>query len=278
MPACAAMAALTARASWSSRRVGSFDRGHCASTRGGSCAALRRQHAATGRFWRCRTQPSLTSGARIMVMPNGTALRILERRADGWWRVRAEPSGQEGWALAYRGNRNWIECCLTAAVAQPAAAEVPLRWKGSNRRRTTSTASPSRSRMKKGLPAGRSAATFKISPIVCRRGPRDCDLDWGAGVRARHVGKAGGADLSWRYGHGQQAAARCLTGRRGSATDFVQVGAKRRDLSRIRQVTALRCREARCGCFDLRRSRSAPSVETRPAGAPQNEGGDILGG
>src|SRR5947209_2050339 len=63
-----------------------------------------------------RTQPSAASGTRIMTMPNGTALRVLERRADGWWRVRVEPSGQEGWALAFQGNRSWIDCCVTATI------------------------------------------------------------------------------------------------------------------------------------------------------------------
>ena len=67
-----------------------------------------------------RTQPTSTQGSRIMTMPNGTALRVLERRPDGWWRVRVEPSGQEGWALASQGSRSWIDCCFTAKVSNPA--------------------------------------------------------------------------------------------------------------------------------------------------------------
>jgi hypothetical protein len=46
-----------------------------------------------------------------MTMPNGTLLEVLERRPDGWWRVRVVPSGQEGWTLSGQGQDVWIECC-----------------------------------------------------------------------------------------------------------------------------------------------------------------------
>jgi hypothetical protein len=76
-------------------------------------------------FLALRTQPTTATGSRISTMPNGTALRVLERRGDGWWLVKVEASGQEGWALAAQGNRTWIECCVTASVAAPAAQQEP---------------------------------------------------------------------------------------------------------------------------------------------------------
>jgi hypothetical protein len=62
-----------------------------------------------------RTNPT-SSGQRIMTMPNGTKLQVLQRQDDGWWHVRVIPSGQEGWALSGQGGRMWIECCATAAA------------------------------------------------------------------------------------------------------------------------------------------------------------------
>ena len=76
-------------------------------------------------FLALRTQPTSATGERIMAMPNGTPLRVLDRRADGWWRVKVEPSGQEGWALAYQGNRTWIECCLTTAASSAPQTDRP---------------------------------------------------------------------------------------------------------------------------------------------------------
>ena len=55
-----------------------------------------------------RTHPTSSSGQRIMTMPNGTKLQVLQRQGDGWWYVRVLPSGQEGWALSGQGNRTWI--------------------------------------------------------------------------------------------------------------------------------------------------------------------------
>jgi len=75
-----------------------------------------------------RTLPSSRGGRRIMAMSNGTLLQVLQRRDDGWWRVRVSPSGQEGWALSGRGNRVWIDCCKTltgSAPVQPSQTELP---------------------------------------------------------------------------------------------------------------------------------------------------------
>ena len=69
-------------------------------------------------FLALRTHPTSRVGLRIMTMPNGTYLQVLERRADGWWRVRVVPSGQEGWALSGQGDRAWIECCATASTGR----------------------------------------------------------------------------------------------------------------------------------------------------------------
>jgi hypothetical protein len=38
-----------------------------------------------------RTHPSWQAGLRIMTMPNGTLLEVLERREDGWWYVESSP-------------------------------------------------------------------------------------------------------------------------------------------------------------------------------------------
>lgn len=65
-----------------------------------------------------RTDPTSAFGQRIMTMPNGTVLRVLERQDDGWWHVKVVPSGQEGWALSRVENRALIECCTTAAAVQ----------------------------------------------------------------------------------------------------------------------------------------------------------------
>jgi hypothetical protein len=62
-------------------------------------------------FLALRTKPSAASGERIAIMSNGTPLKVLERRGDGWWYVRMLPSGPEGWALSREGNRVWIVCC-----------------------------------------------------------------------------------------------------------------------------------------------------------------------
>lgn len=77
-------------------------------------------------FLALRSQPTAARGVRLAAMPNGTALRVLERRGDGWWRVRIETSGLEGWALAGEGSRSWIECCMTASVVSAPKADPSL--------------------------------------------------------------------------------------------------------------------------------------------------------
>jgi hypothetical protein len=67
-------------------------------------------------FLALRTHPTSRLGLRIAAMPNGTFLQVLQRQPDGWWYVRMLPSGQEGWALSGQGNRQWIECCVTAST------------------------------------------------------------------------------------------------------------------------------------------------------------------
>ena len=59
-------------------------------------------------FLSLRTLPSTGAGSRIIAMPNGTVLQVLERSSDGWWRVRTS-HGVEGWALSrdYSG-KPWI--------------------------------------------------------------------------------------------------------------------------------------------------------------------------
>jgi hypothetical protein len=67
-------------------------------------------------FLALRSHPTSQEGLRIMEMPNGTALKVLQRRADGWWHVRVVSSGQEGWALSGQGGAVWIACCATLAT------------------------------------------------------------------------------------------------------------------------------------------------------------------
>ena len=73
-----------------------------------------------------RTDPSAKQGKRIMEMPNGTQLRVLQRRSDGWWYVRALAFNKEGWALSGQGSKSWISCCTTvpAATAQAEASKA----------------------------------------------------------------------------------------------------------------------------------------------------------
>jgi Bacterial SH3 domain len=76
-------------------------------------------------FLALRTNPTSGSGQRIATMPNGTPLKVLERRGDGWWYVRVLPSGPEGWALSRQGNSVWIVCCATGGGAQRQATIPP---------------------------------------------------------------------------------------------------------------------------------------------------------
>jgi predicted outer membrane repeat protein len=64
-------------------------------------------------FLALRTEPTDQSGSRILKMPNGTLLDVVEKRTDRWWRVRVVESGQEGWALSGQDTHVWIHCCRT---------------------------------------------------------------------------------------------------------------------------------------------------------------------
>jgi uncharacterized caspase-like protein len=69
-------------------------------------------------FLALRSEPSSRSGSRLAKMPNGTLLEVLEKRPDGWWRVRAVDLGLEGWAKHANdsGTRVWISCCRSSAA------------------------------------------------------------------------------------------------------------------------------------------------------------------
>jgi uncharacterized protein len=69
-------------------------------------------------FLALRTNPTSAFGQRIMTMPNGTLLQVLQRQDDGWWYVKVISTGQQGWALSGQGDKVWIECCATATATQ----------------------------------------------------------------------------------------------------------------------------------------------------------------
>jgi hypothetical protein len=79
-----------------------------------------------------RTNPTTSSGQRILAMPNGTPLQVLERRGDGWWYVRVLPSGPEGWALSRQGSSVWIQCCGAAPSEPPAGAPIGFKTPSGN--------------------------------------------------------------------------------------------------------------------------------------------------
>lgn len=70
-------------------------------------------------FLALRTHPSSQFGRRIMAMPNGTVLQVLQRNNDGWWYVRVAGSTIEGWALSRQGDKVWIVCCSASATNVP---------------------------------------------------------------------------------------------------------------------------------------------------------------
>ena len=70
-------------------------------------------------FLALRTHPSSQFGRRIMAMPNGTVLQVLQRNNDGWWYVRVAGSTIEGWALSRQGGNVWIVCCAGSAAVPP---------------------------------------------------------------------------------------------------------------------------------------------------------------
>lgn len=73
-----------------------------------------------------RTDPSSSYGQRIAMMPNGTLLRVLQRRSDGWWYVHMISTGQEGWTLSSEGSRVWISCCQTVQARELIESYIAL--------------------------------------------------------------------------------------------------------------------------------------------------------
>jgi hypothetical protein len=124
-------------------------------------------------FLALRTQPSSNKGRRVLAMPNGTVLKVLSRRPDGWWYVRVPASGHESWAPSRAGDRVWIECCVTGAPSAAAAPppETPVGFR-----------SPSgnihcqywKDEHGAELRCDMRAISKRLPPP-----PRDCDLDWG---------------------------------------------------------------------------------------------------
>ena len=65
-------------------------------------------------FLALRTLPTVTHGRRILAMPNGTILRVIYRRDDGWWYVEERSSNERGWALSGQSGKLWIVCCAAS--------------------------------------------------------------------------------------------------------------------------------------------------------------------
>jgi hypothetical protein len=128
-------------------------------------------------FLALRSQPTATSGVRLATMPNGTALRVLERRGDGWWRVRIETSGQEGWALAALGSRTWIECCMTATVASRPAADPEL--VGFKTPSSNIHCQSYANENDKGVAVRMIRCDIRSIANRLPPRPRDCELEWG---------------------------------------------------------------------------------------------------
>jgi hypothetical protein len=79
-------------------------------------------------FLALRTEPSAITGQRIAKLPNGTKLKLLERREDAWWFVRVIQSGEQGWVLSGQNGTIWVECCIRLTQAPfiaPRAAHNP---------------------------------------------------------------------------------------------------------------------------------------------------------
>jgi len=142
-------------------------------------------------FLAMRSVPSSSYGERIEAMPNGTLLDVVERRADGWWRVRDVATGREGWALAGSGARRWIVCCAAEPVEPAPAAGMTEGFKtpSSNIFCITFT-DESGPGMRCDL---RSLAAFPPRPA-------DCDLEWGDAFQLPASGRA------FRLCHGDTAA------------------------------------------------------------------------
>jgi hypothetical protein len=75
-------------------------------------------------FLALRDNPS-NNGMLIAKLRNGTQLRILERRSDGWWRIQVISTDEIGWASRGNGAVDWIVCCSSAALSER-PAYMPL--------------------------------------------------------------------------------------------------------------------------------------------------------
>jgi hypothetical protein len=134
-----------------------------------------------------RTHPSWQTGLRIMTMPNGTLLEVLERREDGWWHVRVVPTGQQGWALSGQGDSVWIECCRTG-LNDPANTRT--------QRDPVGFRTPSNNifcLLDEGLPGAIGYLRCDIRGISGATPPRpqSCDLDWGRAFAIEEDGRSG---------------------------------------------------------------------------------------
>lgn len=70
-------------------------------------------------FLALRTEPSETLGRRIIAMPNGTELDVIERRTDGWWHVKVISTNKIGWAKSGQNGIDWIVCCANPNEVSP---------------------------------------------------------------------------------------------------------------------------------------------------------------
>jgi hypothetical protein len=141
-------------------------------------------------FLALRTNPTSGSGQRIATMPNGTPLKVLERRGDGWWYVRVLPSGPEGWALSRQGSSVWIECCRTGTndLKTIPTPDEPVGFK---------------------TPSNNIYCQLDEAVLRCDlremstrpRRPRDCDLEWGDAFVIEQTGRSG-----YRLCHGDTVA------------------------------------------------------------------------
>jgi hypothetical protein len=142
-------------------------------------------------FLSLRTHPTSISGQRIMTMPNGTRLQVLRRQDNGWWYVRALPSGQQGWVLSQQGNRIWIECCAAASAdrTEDQIKQEPAGFK------TPSSNIHCRVDVDEGAPGQKSIGHLRcdireITGAVPPK-PGDCDFDWGQAFGIAEDGRAG---------------------------------------------------------------------------------------
>jgi hypothetical protein len=143
-------------------------------------------------FLALRTNPTSAAGRRIATMPNGTPLKVLERRGDGWWYVRVLPSGPEGWALSRQGGSVWIECCRTGVNDQRTipTPDEPVGFK-----------TPSNNIYCQLDEAVLRCDIKQVSGATPAQRPRNCDLEWGDAFVIERDGRSG-----YRLCHGDTVA------------------------------------------------------------------------